>query len=124
MKKATVPPANDQERIRGGQRRLVFTVAAALGLRDEQLHDLVEGVSEDRTRAIAQLTVGEARRLTGILKTLERNGARLRAEAAALPPAPAPTREVIERLRRIVRATRFPAHARLRHGRLEAEASA
>lgn len=110
-----LPSATDQERIRGGQRRLIFAVAAVVGLRDEQLHDLVEGVSGDRTRALAYLTVGEARRLTGVLKTLERNGDRIRAAAAKLPPAPVPTAEEIANLRRVVRATRLPSRSRIRH---------
>jgi hypothetical protein len=59
-------------RIRSGQRRLIFATAGRIGLRDEQLHDLVESVSDYRTRAIAHLTLREARRLIGILKRMER----------------------------------------------------
>lgn len=73
----TLPDPAAGVRLSAGQRRLVFAVAGRLGLRDEQLHDLVESASDYRTRAIARLTVGEARRLIGILKTLERNGDRL-----------------------------------------------
>lgn len=84
---ATVPdPAVDNARIRPGQRRLIFATANTIGLRDEQLHDLVEWASGDRTRAIALLTVAEARRLTGVVKKIERNQARLRAEVALRVP--------------------------------------
>jgi len=72
-------------RIRSGQRRLIFATARMLGLRDEQLYDLVESASDGRTRAIAHLTIGEARWTVGVLKTLERNGARLALEAARCP---------------------------------------
>lgn len=97
----------DGERIRTGQRRLIFATATRVGLRDEQLHDLVEWASGDRTRAIAQLTIGEARRLTGIVKTLERNGARYRAELAQRP---ARTLEISEDVLR--RAAQQAARAR------------
>lgn len=59
-------------RIRSGQRRLIFSVAGRIGLRDEQLHDLIEWASGERTRAISRLTIAEARRLTGLLKRMER----------------------------------------------------
>jgi hypothetical protein len=59
-------------RIRPGQRRLIFAVTGRLGLRDEQLHDLVEWASDERTRAISKLTIVEARRLTGLLKRMEK----------------------------------------------------
>ena len=58
-----------------GQRRLIFATSARIGLRDEQLHDLVESGSDYRTRAITALTMTEARRLIGTLKRLE-NGSR------------------------------------------------
>jgi hypothetical protein len=60
-------------RAHAGQRRLIFATARIVGLRDEQLHDLAERASDYRTRAISTLTVPEARRLIGLLKTLERN---------------------------------------------------
>jgi len=59
-------------RIRPGQRRLIFAVAGRLHLRDEQLHDLIEWASDERTRAISRLTIAEARRLTGLLKRMEK----------------------------------------------------
>ncbi len=76
----TRPPLDDglgDIRIRSGQRKLIFAVANKLGLRDVQLHDLVEAGSNFRTRAIASLTVGEARTVIGTLKRMERNQARL-----------------------------------------------
>jgi hypothetical protein len=66
------PDLVDPRRARAGQRRLIFATARAVGLRDEQLHDLAESASDSRTRAISRLTVAEARRLIGLLKTLER----------------------------------------------------
>jgi hypothetical protein len=59
------------------QRRLIFATARVVGLRDEQLRDLAESASDYRTRAISVLTVAEANRLIGLLKTLERNAARV-----------------------------------------------
>jgi hypothetical protein len=56
---------------------LIFATARAIGLRDEQLHDLAESASDDRTRGISRLSVGEARRLIGLLKTLRRHAARV-----------------------------------------------
>lgn len=72
----------DDVRIRSGQRKCIFATAAAVGLRDEQLHDLVEAATGDRTRAIARMTIGEARWLIGTLKTMERNARRLAAAGA------------------------------------------
>lgn len=66
------PDFADTRRAHAGQRRLIFATARIVGLRDEQLHDLAESASEYRTRAISMLTVPEARRLIGLLKTLER----------------------------------------------------
>jgi hypothetical protein len=56
-----------------GQRRLIFATARALGLRDEQLHDLVETASASRTRGISRLTSAEANRLIRLLKALQRH---------------------------------------------------
>jgi hypothetical protein len=70
-------PVAATTRIRPGQRRLIFYVAGRLGLRDEQLHDLTECTSNYRTRSISRLTIAEARRLTGLLKKIERNSRRL-----------------------------------------------
>ena len=56
-----------------GQRRLIFATARNVGLRDEQLHDLVETASDSRTRGISRLTSAEANRLIRLLKTLERH---------------------------------------------------
>jgi hypothetical protein len=47
-------------------------------------------VSETKRRAIAELTIGEARRTIGILKRLERNQARIAAEDRDRPGAPSP----------------------------------
>ena len=88
--------AVDGERIRGGQRRLIFATAQALGLRDEQLFDLVEGIqlaglADDpaaRARPLAQLTMGEARQVIGVLKRLERNRAALLEAYRATPGTP------------------------------------
>ena len=100
----TLPDPVDQVRIRPGQRKLIFAVAARLGLRDEQLHDLVECASDYRTRAIARLTIGEARRLTGTLKTMERN--------AAAPPGAGPAAAVPEAIvRRAVQRAAAPRSA-------------
>ena len=60
-----------------GQRRLIFATARTVGLRDEQLRDLAESASERRTRGISALTVAEANRLIGLLKTLERSASRV-----------------------------------------------
>ena len=73
------PDLVDTRRAHGGQRRLIFATARTVGLRDEQLHDLAESASDYRTRAISRLTVAEARRLIGLLKTLKRNADRLSA---------------------------------------------
>lgn len=81
----SLPNAVDQVRIRGGQRRLIFATATKLQLRTEQLYDLVECASEDRTRVLPQLTIGEARWVIGVLKTMERTGTR---PAPAAAPAP------------------------------------
>jgi hypothetical protein len=81
LKERFLENPENHARIRPGQRKLIFATAGRLGLRDEQLHDLVEGVSDQRTRAIARLTIQEARRLIGLLKTMERNSARLVAGA-------------------------------------------
>lgn len=75
------------ERIRLGQQRLIFATAAKVGLRDEQLYDMVEYVSGSRTRLITALTMLEARRLIGIVKKMERNVARIAAEGRAAAPA-------------------------------------
>jgi hypothetical protein len=56
-----------------GQLRLIHATARRIGLRDAQIHDLAESASDYRTRAIAGLTIMEARRLIGLLKVLERN---------------------------------------------------
>jgi hypothetical protein len=62
----------DDVRIRSGQRRLIFATAGRVGLRAEQVFDLVECATAGRTRAIAQLTIGEARWAIGVLKVMER----------------------------------------------------
>jgi hypothetical protein len=67
------PDLVETRRANAGQRRLIFATARTIGLRDEQLHDLAESASDARTRAISTLTVGEAQRLIGLLKTLKRN---------------------------------------------------
>ena len=69
------PDLVESRRANEGQRRLIFATARIVGLRDEQLHDLAESASDARTRAISTLTVEEARRLIGVLKTLKRNAA-------------------------------------------------
>jgi hypothetical protein len=66
-----------------GQRRLIFATSHRIGLRDEQLHDLAENASDYRTRALARLTTFEARRLIGMLKTIERHAGLGRSRAAA-----------------------------------------
>ena len=66
------PDLRDTRPAHAGQRRLIFATARTVGLRDEQLQDLVERASDYRTRAISRLTVGEARRLIGLLKVLRR----------------------------------------------------
>ena len=71
------PDYGDPRRAHPGQRRLIFATARIVGLHDEQLHDLAETASDYRTRAISMLTVAEAHRLVGLLKTLERNAHRL-----------------------------------------------
>ncbi len=66
------PELVDTRLAHAGQRRLIFATARTVGLRDEQLHDLAERASDYRTRAISRLSVGEARRLIGLLKVLRR----------------------------------------------------
>jgi hypothetical protein len=77
------PAPIDTRRAGAGQRRLIFATARMVGLRDDQLHDLAESASDYRTRAISGLTVAEARRLIGLLKTLKRNADRLSARRQA-----------------------------------------
>jgi hypothetical protein len=60
-----------------GQRRLIFVTARTVGLREGQLRDLAERASDYRTRGISALTVAEANRLIGLLKTLERSTSRV-----------------------------------------------
>lgn len=74
-----VDPIAATTRIRPGQRGLIFHLADALGLRDEQFHDLIEHVSNYRTRSISRLSILEARNLIGLLKTIQRNSAKLAA---------------------------------------------
>ena len=91
----------DQVRIRSGQRKLIFATARRIGLRDEQLHDLIENMSDFRTRAIAHLTLGEARRLIGLLKTIERGGRRgARSPKRDVPQPPYEDLTVREAIRR------------------------
>jgi hypothetical protein len=81
-----------------------------VGLRPEQLYDLVEGVIEqrsvlvhdDRRRLLPELTMAEARRVIGILKRLERNQVRILAESRATPGRPSrhTDREIREAARR------------------------
>lgn len=90
------------ERIRSGQRGLIFATASRIGLRPEQLYDLVEGVLERRTspppesrmRAIAELSIGEARYVTGVLKKLERNQAAVALDRVAGRPSTATDHEI------------------------------
>ncbi len=117
-----LPDPVDQVRMRSGQRRLIFATASKLGLREEQLYDLVECASEDRTRVLPQLTIDEARWVIGVLKTMERQPKRSAIGPLFAVPAAehAPVDE--ELLRQAVRrgaAERRPdrcatCHARLR----------
>lgn len=70
-------------RLTAGQLRLIHVTGRRIGLRDGQVHDLAEHASGFRTRAIAGLTVLEARTLIGVLKRMERHAGLERPRTAA-----------------------------------------